>query len=818
MQTEDNNPFSFDENTIDFKAYFYKILSHWKLFVLSIALALFIANYITKRKAKKYKLDTIITVKEEQNPLFNSSTNILFNWGGASDEVETIITTLQSRKHNEKVVNNLQLFVDYLKKGKYRLEDIYGENPFVIKIDTSAYQLLDTPIELTFLNDNKVKVSVDFNDKDKVTLQNYKTLDKKKITVNSKKFEKIYSLNEKIDSDYFHFFIRLRGNKSLTEKTFYIRFNDYYATVKKFQTVKVKNLKKGTSIISLEYIDTNKNKIEKYLNTSVKILNEDQKKQKIQYAVRTKKYIDTLFRESSKSLKDIENKLGNYKEQNRIYDLSVEGQNIYTQATILDKEKIDVEDRLAYYKNLKKYINDKNKLKTIPSPAIISVEDPSLAKNVSQLIGLYKAREILEKSVTSDFPELKRINNDIASTKSIILENINSLENAMRVKLQSIDNQLSKTGYKLKSLPKKEQGLIKFQRNYNITVANYEYLKQKQYEAGAAIAANVSNIKILDTAKDTDEAPIYPKPAFNYLVALMLGVILPLLYIIIKELFDHKIHLVEDIEDKYTIPLIGVTGKNQSNENLIVFKKPKSTISEGFRAIRSNLQFLFQDNTKKSKTIVVISSVSGEGKTFTAENIASVFAAAGKKTVLVGFDLRKPKIHLDFNMDNSEGLTNYLIGQKTKDEIIIKTEIPNLDIILSGPVPPNPSELILNKRTQELIDYLKEHYEYIVIDTPPIGLVADAQELFKYADAIIYVIRQGYTLKGMPKEIEQKYKNGEVKNISFLLNDFEAKNKYGYGYGYDYGYGYGYGNYNNGYHENEEKPNFFKRLFKKNRK
>ena len=809
MQTESNNPFSFDENAIDFKAYFYKIISYWKLFLISTIVALLIANYITKRKAKKYKLDTIITVKEEQNPLFNSSTNILFNWGGASDEVETIITTLKSRKHNEKVINKLHLFVDYLKQGKYRLEDIYGKNPFEIEIDSTKFQIIGTPIQLHFLKNNQVEVSIDFEDKEEITLENYSTLQKKIIPINAEKFTKTYSLNDKIESDYFSFKIHLR-DKAVKDKTYFIRFNDYYKTVRKFQNVKVKNLKKGTSIISLEYVDTNKNKIQDYLNHSVIILNEDQKKQKIQYAVRTKKYIDTLFRESSKSLKNIENQLGDYKERHKIYDLSIEGQNIYTQASILDKEKNDIEDRLAYYKNLKRYINDKNKLKTIPSPAIISVEDPALAKNVSQLIGLYKAKEILEQTVTDDFPELKRINNDIKTTKSIILENISSLENAMRVKLQSINKQVAKTGSKLKSLPKKEQGLIKYQRNYNITVANYEYLKQKQYEAGAAIAANVSNIKVLDTAKDTGNAPIYPKPLFNYLVALLLGLMLPLLYIIIKDLFDHKIRLVEDIESKYSIPLIGMIAKNKSKDNLIVYKKPKSTISEAFRAVRSNLQFLFQDNNSdKSKTIVITSSVSGEGKTFTAENLASVFAATGKKTVLVGFDLRKPKIHLDVEMDNHEGLTNYLIGQKSIDEIIQPTQIPNLDVILSGPVPPNPAELILNKKTKELIQYLQNNYDYIIIDTPPIGLVADALELFKYADAIIYVIRQGYTLKGMPKDIDQKYKNGEVKNISFLLNEFEANTKYGYGYGY------GYGSYNNGYHENGDDANFLTKLFKK---
>ena len=352
---------------------------------------------------------------------------------------------------------------------------------------------------------------------------------------------------------------------------------------------------------------------------------------------------------------------------------------------------------------------------------------------------------------------------------------------------------------------------MNFQRKYNITEANYNYLKQKSYEAGTAIAANVSDIKVLDKAKDIGQAPIYPKGSFNYLVALMLGTVLPLLFIVIKEILDNKISSVEEIEKMYKIPVLGVLGRNKTENRLAVFQNPNSTIAESFRALRSNIQFMFKRDSK-SKTIVITSSVSKEGKTMTAINMATVFALSGKKTVLVGFDLRKPKMHEDFGFDNKIGIVNYLIGEKSLEEVTRKSEIEYLDVITSGTVPPNPSEIILNDATNELFKILKEKYEYIIVDSPPVGLVADALELFNFSDAIIYLIRHNYSEKGMPKMIDDKYILGEVKNISYVLNDFKVKNSYGRGYGY--GYGYGYGKYGSGYHSNE-KQSFLSKLKKK---
>ena len=805
-----------DLETFDIKGYIFKILAYWKLFIASIIIALLIANFYTKRKKRLYRLETIITVKDEQNPLFSSNTNIMFNWGGASDEVETIITILNSRKHNEKVINKLHYYIDYLQKGKYYFKDVYGKNNFEVVLDSNYNQLKNIPIKLNFLPNNQVNVSIDFEDIEDIYTQNYTTTKTTYFNKSANNFEKKYTINSWIISDYFKFkIVKSNTLDKLDNQEFYIKFNDYNSTVKKYQNISVKSHKKGTSIINLGFTGTNKNKIVDFLNTTVDVLNQDQKELKIQYAIKTKKYIDSFFNVAANNLSTIEKDLGDYKQKNQIYDLSLQGQAFFGEVSALEKQATEIKDRIFYYNNLKKYINNAKQLQSIPAPAIVSIEDPTIPKYVNQLITLSKSRETLEQTVNKDYPPLKNLVSEIESTKSVLQENLNTLKATMQEKLKSVNNQLSKNKAKLSKLPKKEQGLIKYKRNYNITALNYEYLKQKQYEAGTVIAANISNIKVIESAKDTGEASIYPKPMFNYLLAFAIGLFLPLLFVLIKEFLDNKIHTVEDIENNYSIPVLGVIGKNTAKNNLAVFLKPKSTIAESFRAIRSNIQFLFKEKNKKNRTIVVTSSISGEGKTLCSMNIATVFALSEKKTILLGFDLRKPKIFDDFGLTNKEGMSNYLIGQKTLEEVTIKTQISNLDLILSGPTPPNPSELILNELTEDLFKTLKEKYDYIIVDTPPIGLVADALELFKYSDANIYVIRQGYSQKGMPKMIDDKYKNREVENISFILNDFVVNNKYGYGTGYGYGYGYGYGNNAYGYHQNDEKKSFFQKLFKR---
>jgi succinoglycan biosynthesis transport protein ExoP len=295
--------------------------------------------------------------------------------------------------------------------------------------------------------------------------------------------------------------------------------------------------------------------------------------------------------------------------------------------------------------------------------------------------------------------------------------------------------------------------------------------------------------------------------------------LIPLLFVFAIFFINNSIQNTEDISKLTQIPLIGVIGLSSDKTDLAVFDKPKSALSESFRAVRSSLQFLYkQQKLDGAKTLMITSSVSGEGKTFCSLNIATVFALSEKKTVILGLDLRKPKLFDEFNLTNEVGVVNYLIKQKTVDEIINPTHVPFLDVITSGPIPPNPAEMVMSDGMKDLIEELKSKYDYIILDTPPVGLVSDALELAQYCDVTLYIVRQNFTKKEMITLLNNRVKRGELNNTSIILNGFQNKAKYGAGYGYGYGYGYGSTTYSNGYHEDDKPKTIFEKIMGKFRK
>lgn len=652
-----------------------------------------------------------------------------------------------------------------------------------------------------------MRISVNFGEDTKKNLLNYHTSKKQIYSIKESVYSQEFPIG-KIQTDFFSFEISQVGTPQ-KNKAYLVRLKDFNATVGQYRNIDVSSAKKGTSLIRLKLDGTNKDLLVDYINSTVKVLEKDQIEAKIRYAVKTKEYIDTLFNDISANLKTIEKDLGDYKKQQNIYNLSEEGAVLFNDATSLDAQIQHLNDRLDYFQNLNSYIRKHEKFdsNSIPVPVVIEIEDSKISKSISTLIAKYKLRENLLQTVNSDFPTIKAINSDIELERNALLENISMLRVETANRLSRIKSRLNINKNKLKKLPQKEQKLLSYQRKYAITEQNYNYLKQKSYEAGTAIASNVSDIKIIDTAKDIGQTYHSPNKKMNMLVGLLIALLMPLLFVLLKEFLNNKIQTVEEIEKGFKIPILGVIGNKTQETSLVVLDYPKSVITEAYRSLRSNLQFMLNRETK-SHVILLTSSISGEGKTLTAINLASIFALSGKKTILVGVDLRKPKLAEDFGLNNKIGLSHLLINKKTIEDVVQKSTHENLDVLLSGPVPPNPSELLLSAETSKMLTYLREHYEYIILDAPPIGAVSDAQELFQYADNILYLIRQGYTDKGLLKMIETKYERKEVTNVSYVLNDFTFSKRHGYGYGYG-GYGYGYG-----YYEKEKQP-FYKRIFQK---
>ena len=778
---------------------------------MSLIITFTIAYQVNIRKEKIYGLETLIVVKDENNQLFSSNTSLVFNWGGTSDKVQTVITTLKSRSHNEIVVRNLQFYINYYKQGEYNLIDAYGETPFKVVIDENKGQLANQLLKIKFLNQNQFELSTTFENAT-ADLYHYADNTTSSIRVPIGDFKRVFKINEKVELPFLSFKLTQDlMNLNNLKKEYFVKFSDFNATVANYKAVDVETDIKGGSIIKIAKAGTNKARLVDFLNSTVKILKKRQLESKNQFATNTIQFIDSTLVDVERQMSEAEGELKNFRRDKNVYMLEGGGEALTSKLSEYDVQKDVVNRKLAYYNLLKNYLEKNNDYSKLPAPTVAGIEDPNIIANVSRLIELSKLRSekaymVKNEKMFQDFDV------EMDAVKKVLLNNIASSKSALQIDLSVLSRNINTAEGTISQLPEQQQDLIKFTRKFNLKDNIYTTFLEKRAEADIIRASNLSDIEFIDPAKDVGNGLIGPKTGVNYILALLMGLGIPFVIVFIKTLLDNSINTTEDIEKLTKIPIIGVIGKNVEIGNLAVFDKPKSAIAEAFRGIRSSLQFIYKkQKIQGSKIVMLTSSIGGEGKTFCTVNLATVFALSNKKTIIVGLDLRKPRIFDDFSIDNNVGTVNYLIGQKKLNEIIQQTHIPNLDVITSGPIPPNPAELIISDTMSELIDELKAIYDYIILDTPPVGLVSDALELAQYCDATLYIVRQNVTKKGMLSVVNEKHKRGELHNISIVLNDFQNKSKYGYGYNY----GYGYGSYEEGHSESSLKKRIVNKFKKK---
>ena len=792
-----------EQSGFDFKGFLLKIAGYWKWFLLSLLVTFTIAYEINIRKEKIYGMETLISVKEENNPLFTSNTSLVFNWGGTSDQVQTISTTLRSRSHNELVVDKLQFYIDYLKQGEYNIIDAYGAVPFYVNIDKSKGQLSQKRIGIKFLSDTTYEIRIPF-ETNTVSVVSYSDNSYNKTAVQIGDFVKSYKVGEQVALPFLNWKLQIIDNPGFYKgNEYFVQFNDFDSTVSSYKGLNVKSDEKGGSIITLGMQGTNKARMVEYLNSTVKMLIKRQLDSKNQFATNTIGFIDSTLVAMESQLKETGNELKSFRKNKNIYDVEAGGAKFSDKILEFDVKKDEVNRKITYYNSLKTYLKNSVDYAKLPAPSVAGIEDPNIVVNVSKLISLSTQRSEMAYAVKSD-KIFKDFDNQMEAIKRVLIENIVTAKASLQYDLAMVTSKINQTESTIKQLPEDQQELIKIKRKYDLSDNIYSTFLQKRSEADIVKAANLSDIHFIDPAKDIGGGLVGPKTSVNYVLALFLGILIPLIFVFGIIFINDTIQNTEDVSKLTQIPLIGVVGLSREGKELAVYNRPKSALSESFRAIRTSLQFLYKkQNSEGAKTLMITSSVSGEGKTFCSLNIATVFALSEKKTVIIGLDLRKPKLFDEFNLTNEVGIVNYLIRQKTVDEIINHTNIPYLDVIVSGPIPPNPSEMIMSERMKELIEELKSKYDYIILDTPPVGLVSDALELAQFCDVTLYIVRQNFTKKEMITLLNNRIKRGELNNTSIILNGFENKAKYGSGYGY--GYGYGSSAYSNGYHE-EEKP------------
>lgn len=794
------------QNSFDFKSFLFKTLSYWKWFLLGLLVSFTIAHQVNIRKQKIYGIETTIAIQEENNPFFTSNTSLVFNWGGTSDKVQMVSTTLKSRSHNEIVVNKLQYYIDYYKQNKYFLQDVYGEVPFKVTLDKKQDQLYNKFIKVKMIASDTYQITIPF-ESNTAEVINYYSNRKDLVSVKNKEFKAVYKIGQEVNLPFLHWKLDLANfDSSNFKEEVIIRFNSFDNTVSNCMNLNVIINEKSGSILKVDVQGTNKNRLVDFLNTTVEVLIKKQLDNKNKFAENTISFIDETLGSMEQQLKNSGDELKDFAKRNDVIEIEEGGASVKEQLLEFDTKKADVERKISYLNSLRKYLKESVDFSKLPAPTIAGIEEPNINTNVAKIIALSIQRSELEYSVKGSF-SFDRIDNEIQSIKKVLLENESTYRNTLSYDLNVANQKIAKIESEISQLPENKQEWLNLSRKYNISDNIYNTFLQKRSEASIVKEANVSDIQFIDPAKDVGGGLLGPKTGVNYVIAFFMGILIPLLLVFFIFFISNSVQNIDDITSLTQLPIIGIVGHKEKASNLSVFERPKSPLSEAFRAIRTSLQFLYKkQNFVGSKTLMLTSSISGEGKTFCSINIATVFALSDKKTIIVGLDLRKPKIFNDFNIKNDSGVVHYLIGQKTLDEVIQTTHIPNLHVLTSGPIPPNPSELILGESMKEMIDELKIKYDYVILDTPPVGLVSDALELSQFCDVTLYVIRQNYTKKDMLTLLNNRTKRGELSNVSILFNGYESKAKYGVGYGNGYGYGYGYGT---GYHEDEEPKQFF---------
>jgi succinoglycan biosynthesis transport protein ExoP len=800
------------ETYFDFKGFLYKLFGYWKWFLFSLIIAFIIAYQVNIRKEKIYHLESSITLKEKNNPFFTSNTSLVFNWGGTSDQVSNLVSEIKSRSHNELIVKKLEYYINYYKQDKYFKKDIYGNCPFKVNINKNSNQIINSDIKIKILNQLEYELKINFNDikEDEIKTYNYSIFKTKSLENPKNEFKKKLKFNENFKCKFFDFNLVIDNSNDFSLNKgdeFIISFNDFDKSVLEYQNIKATVDKDAGAIIKIGLTGKNKNRIVEYLNSTSKELVRKDLYGKNKFATNTIAFIDSSLVAMENDLKLTEKDFKKFKSQNNVITLNDGGSEISTKLLEYETEKDIISRKISYYNNLQSYINNENELSKLPAPTVVGIDDPNVILNVTKLINLSKERSD-ETYLIKSSKILQGSDNETNSIKLVLLENIKSSKNKLNQDLKFFNLRINNVESKMKVLPEEQQELMRITNKYELKSSIITNFLAKKSEAQIVRAANLSDIQIIDTAKDIGLGQIGPNTAINNILALILGVLVPFFIVLIVFILDTNILNTEDIIKLTNIPIIGLIGFKNTETNLSVYEKPKSPLAESFRSIRSSLQYLYKKQLNEgAKTLMITSSIGGEGKTFCTINLATIFALSEKKTVVVGLDLRKPKIFDDFQLDNSIGVTNYLINQNNLDEIINKTNIQFLDIITSGPIPPNPSELIMTQKMKDLINELKSRYDYILLDTPPVGLVADAVELSDFADLSLYIVRQNHTKKDMLKLLNKKIERGELKNISIIFNGFKNNAKYGF----SYGYGYGYSNYGEGYLE-KEKLNIFQKI------
>lgn len=751
------------ENKINLKEELFKYLSQWRWFVLSVFLTLICAVLYLKFTAKSYNVSAKVLIKDEKSNDIATQLSAFSEMGllgNSKNNIENEVEILKSRTLISTTLDSLNMNIQYIDNSEIVPKDLYKQSPVRI-----IWNNEDVPEEV------------------KIVLKNFRgnsfEISLNEDALGSTGFGKV------INSDLGSFSISKTGSLDHI-KELEINIFPKMQQAENFQKIlNVMPSSKTSSVIDVSIIDKTPEKAADFVNTLIYNYNLGGIKDKRFISENTANFISDRLVLIATELGDVESQVEGYKSSNNLSDIQTEVKIYLDNLSAFEKSVLENETKINIVTDLIKHIGRTKYDDLVPGGLLLDDQgSETLIQEINQSI---LEKQKLAISATAENENYIKLENQIRALKNNLQASLRRNLNSLQIVKNDYKRQEKDMQSKLSQVPRQEREFRIIDRQQKVKESLYLFLLQKREETNITLAATDMNAKIIDKAIPTNK-PVSPKTLIVLLAALIIGILIPFIVIYIKNLLDTKVKTRFDITDNTNIPFLGDIPTSESSSELMELSS-RSSAAEAIRIVRTNLDFILSNKGENEcKTIFMTSTISGEGKTFVSANLAATFSLSGKKVLLLGLDLRNPKLY-EYIKVNPLGITNYVTtGNKPIEDYIIPVEgYSNFDVLSSGSIPPNPTEILMSKRIKELFELLKLKYDYIIVDTAPVSLVTDTLLISKYADATIYVVRANKIDKEMLRIPNELYKEKKLTNLTIVLNDSDVTKGYGYGYGYGYG-------------------------------
>lgn len=748
-------------------------IKHWKWILLGLLVALAVAFVYLRYTTPVYKVASSVVLKEEgrSGPSAMPGTLEEIAMMGSVSNVENELYILKSRSMIRSVINRLDLHTSYIVEGRVKSMDLYTQSPVIVDMAQSDLDRLRETINFEMQMESEERVHI-------------------RGTVAGEQLDTIFTqLPAVILTDVGAISFTRRHEIKPDNRLLYVSIQHPDAVIGTYRgNLEVTQASRQATVINLALNTPYREKGKDFINTLIEVYNNEAIEDKNQEARNTQLFIEERIAIIDQELSVAEQSVEEYKREEGLTDLQTDLQRDMQMGSQYEQRLVEVETQLNVVSSLNSYLdNPANSNKTIPSN--IGVQDPTLSATTSEYNRLLLERERLSQSMTDDNPAMKRLNEQISGLRESIGASINSVQQGLQIQRREARNQANIFGGRVSAVPTQEREFMELSREQQIKASLFLMLLQKREENALALAAYANKAKVLDEA--ASEGMVAPRRMIILLAALMLGLLIPMGIIYLMDMLQYRIRTRGDVDRVTKVPILSEVPKHEEDENIAVMENETRPIDEAFRMLRTNLLLTLG---AENKVVTFTSTVSGEGKSFVALNTAISLSLLNKRVLIVGLDLRIPRLREYMNLETRDGITAYLSGyEKDLNSLIVPSGITkNLFALPAGAIPPNPAELLSRPSLDAAFAKLREEFDYIIIDSAPVSQVTDTLILNRVADATVYVCRANYSSKGNLRYANDMMAQNRLKNMVLVVNDVdEFHHAYGYGYGRGYGYGYG---------------------------